>query len=303
MANTTYGSPYVQSSDLVSGWPATSLSVADRIDDVSFKGNGVNNQTATYTTVLTDAGKTIVMNVGSANDLTIQASGTAAYETGTIMRIVNKGSGATTVKPAGGVTLNGGNITLAQNQSATVVNVATDIWSPIATPSSAGGLILIANSTFSTVSSVSLNNCFTSTYANYRIILDVTSSTDTTISLRFRSSGTDRSDLAYGNASFWGASTGSYAMEQYNTAGSQWYIFSPSGTYKSYLSTDIYNPAISGPSVATFAANRLTSSGNGIVSYYGGTYYLTSNTNDGFSLFPSSGTITGTVRVYGYQNS
>jgi hypothetical protein len=64
MATTTYGSPYVQSSDLVSGWPTASQNVANRIDDVALKGNGVNAQTgAGYTLVLTDAGKTYILQV------------------------------------------------------------------------------------------------------------------------------------------------------------------------------------------------------------------------------------------------
>jgi len=98
MTNTTYGSPYVQSSDLVSGWPATSLAVADRIDDVAMKGNGINAQTGTtYTTVLTDAGKTITTSNASAVTVTIPASGTVNYEVGTVIQFLNIGAGALTI--------------------------------------------------------------------------------------------------------------------------------------------------------------------------------------------------------------
>lgn len=301
MATTGYGSPYVQSSDLVSGWPATSLSVADRIDDVSFKGNGVNNQTAAYTTVLTDAGKTIVMNVGSANDLTIQASGTAAYETGTMIRIVNKGSGATTVKPAGGVTLNGGNITLAQNQSATVVNVATDIWSPITTPSvaAASGLTLVTTSTFSSVSSVSINNCFSSTYANYRIMIDLNSNSSVAeMRLRMRVSGSDSTASNYTTQQIRGADTSISGTRFPDTS------FYPG--YCTYSSTniDIYSPFATGYTQFEAQNTLSTAVSTSAIQYWiSGGFYAATTSFDGFTVYPNAGSFTGTIRVYGYQNS
>ena len=72
MATTTYGTEYVQSSDLVSNWPGSSLSVANRIDNVSLVGNGLNNQTGTsYTLVLTDGGKNVTLSNASAVSVTI----------------------------------------------------------------------------------------------------------------------------------------------------------------------------------------------------------------------------------------
>jgi len=299
MANTTYGSPYVQSSDLVSGWPATSLSVADRIDDVSFKGNGVNNQTATYTTVLTDAGKTIVMNVGSANDLTIQASGTAAYETGTMIRVVNKGTGATTVKPAGGVTLNGGNITLAQNQSATVVNIATDIWSPVSTPAAAAasGLTLISTNSYSAASSVIINNCFNSTYDNYLVLMKCSASTALTVKLRLRVGGTDNTANSYttqrtaaNDVSISGARTldTSFVWANYD-----------SSTLNNTTAT-IFSPAIAEATTLTSLNQRST---NTSITETFSSVHTVNTAYDGMDLFTTSGTITGTIKIFGYQNS
>jgi len=135
MANTTYGSPYAQSADLVSAWPATSLSVADRIDDVSFKGNGLNNQTASYVGVLLDAGKTVMMNVATANDFTIPASGAVAYELGTMLRISNKGAGVTTINAvtSGTTTINSAGAVaaapvLARYKSAACIKIAANSW-------------------------------------------------------------------------------------------------------------------------------------------------------------------------------
>lgn len=128
MPNTTYGTPYAQSSDLVSNWPGVSSNVADRIDDVSFKGNGLNDQTGTsYTLVLTDAGKTVTLNNASAVTVTVPTNASVAYETGTVIQLTNKGAGVVTVSPAGGVTLNN-SITLAQHASASIQKLDTNTW-------------------------------------------------------------------------------------------------------------------------------------------------------------------------------
>jgi len=129
MANTTYGSPYVQSADLVSGWPATSLSVANRVDDVAMKGNGINAQTSTtYTTVLTDAGKTITTSNASPITVTIPASGTVNYSVGTVIQFLNIGVGALTIAATGGVTINNNTGTVAQYSAYSIIKTATDTW-------------------------------------------------------------------------------------------------------------------------------------------------------------------------------
>jgi hypothetical protein len=128
MPNTTYGTAYAQSSDLVSNWPGVSLNVADRIDDVSFKGNGLNDQTGTtYTLVLTDAGKTLTLNNASAVTVTVPANASVAYENGTTICIVNKGAGAVTLTAAAGVTINS-NATVSQNRAAWLCKLDTNTW-------------------------------------------------------------------------------------------------------------------------------------------------------------------------------
>ena len=88
MATTSYGSPYVSGSDLVAGWPAASLTVANAIDAAGYYvGRGINAQTASYTGVLTDAGKTVTMTVATSNTFTVPLNATVAYPTGTRINI------------------------------------------------------------------------------------------------------------------------------------------------------------------------------------------------------------------------
>lgn len=177
MATTTYGTEYVQSSDLVSNWPGSSLSVANRIDDVSLKGNGLNNQTGTsYTLVLTDGGKLVTLNNASAVSLTVPTNASVAFPTGVSVWLTNKGAGTVTVAGAGGVTLNGNQLTLAQNRSAHLMKLDTNTWVMAADPSVPAdpGLAYITSSAFSAVSTININNCFSSTHQNYLITLHMT---------------------------------------------------------------------------------------------------------------------------------
>lgn len=89
-----------------------------------------NAQTATYTLALTDASDIVEMNVGSANNLTIPLDSSVAFAIGTVITILQTGSGQTTINPTGGVTVNGtpGLKLRAQWSSCTLVKRATNTW-------------------------------------------------------------------------------------------------------------------------------------------------------------------------------
>ena len=153
MATTTYGTPYVSGTDLVANWPAASLTVANSIDAAGYYvGRGINAQTASYTTVLTDAGKTVSMTNAGATTLTIPANSSVAYVVGSRINILNLGAGACTPTAGAGVTISGTITALATNGSAALVKTATNTWSYI--PSGAGGKILqVVNVTYNTATS------------------------------------------------------------------------------------------------------------------------------------------------------
>lgn len=64
-----------------------------------------NTQTASYTLTLADAGKCVEMNLAGANNLTVPPVGTAAFEIGTVIEVLQLGAGQTTIVPGSGVTL------------------------------------------------------------------------------------------------------------------------------------------------------------------------------------------------------
>jgi hypothetical protein len=92
----------------------------------------LNAQTGTtYTTVLSDDGKLITCNNGSAITLTIPPNGTVAYGIGTQINIMQLGAGQVTIAPGAGVTIRSAGSklkTTAQYAVATCVKIASDTW-------------------------------------------------------------------------------------------------------------------------------------------------------------------------------
>lgn len=90
----------------------------------------INNQTGSYTLVLTDANKLIEMNVATANNLTVPPNSSVAFATGSQIHLLQTGAGQTTVVAGSGVTVNGtpGLKLRAQWSYATLIKRASDTW-------------------------------------------------------------------------------------------------------------------------------------------------------------------------------
>ena len=91
-----------------------------------------NEQTgATYTLVLTDAGKLVETNNASANTLTIPPNSSVAFATGSQIVVIQKGAGQTTLAAGAGVTINSKDSNLnitGQYSAVTLIKAATDTW-------------------------------------------------------------------------------------------------------------------------------------------------------------------------------
>jgi hypothetical protein len=95
------------------------------------KVTAINTQTGNYTLALTDKGKTVEQNVGSANTLTVPPNSSVAFPIGTYVNVTQFGAGQTTLTPGSGVTLRAYNAGLklsGQYAIATIYKRATDEW-------------------------------------------------------------------------------------------------------------------------------------------------------------------------------
>lgn len=310
MPNTTYGTPFVASSDLVSAYPGVSSNLATRLDQVSYAGNGLNNQTGTsYTLVLTDVGKTITLSNASAVSVTIPANASVAAPVGSMVRFCNLGAGTVTISPTGGVTLNGGNLSLAQFQAVQIVKLATDTWGVVestnqpsglnpVTPTSianTGGTASLSGSavTFSGCSAISLNGIFTATYATYFISVLFDASTGATYGSRLRSAGTDATGANYSfGGAFGGPSVGNNSL----TSATAWNVNTTSAAQTHAWMLTLWQPA-----VADETTIYLNYTDNRPLGAMGGGQHNLATAYDGWSLITSAGTFAGTIRCYGYR--
>ena len=147
--------------------------------------------------------------------------------------------------------------------------------------------------TFTTVTALSVNGCFTSAYDNYLIVCRGTGPDAPTNRLRLRASGTDDSGSNYTRQMLAANSTtvsGGRATTTFTLVGE----FSTSNDNGYHLY--VYGPNLAQPT-AMRAVHVSGLSGASIYDY-ASTHSL-STAYDGFTLFPHSQTLTGSLCIYG----
>lgn len=162
-------------------------------------------------------------------------------------------------------------------------------------------LVLITTQSFSAISSLSVNNCFSSTYQNYRIVVDYIGTNSGTVNpqFRFRSNGIDLSTAIYYEHALYNASSSSAPAGAYTPTSTFWAVGNI-GDNASCSIIDLFNPY-----VAKNKTQLSTNVGSGSsTAYYAtrGGFCINQGIYDGFSLTPASGSMTGTLRVYGYRS-
>ena len=170
-------------------------------------------------------------------------------------------------------------------------------WATVG-PASAGGLTLIATSSPSAQGSVSFNSVFSATYDNYLIVMRLARSATGDINIRYRASGTDATGANYNTQHLYGSS-GTAGANNTTAQTTASIVGSAGGADNSTTTLTISSPAIATPTNSTNLSSYL----NGQVIYANSTYHSLSTAYDGITIYPASGTITGTIRIYGYANS
>lgn len=161
------------------------------------------------------------------------------------------------------------------------------------------GLDLITTQSFSAVSSVSINSCFSATYENYRVLLSLSSASTCDILCRMRASGSDTTTSTYNWAySRGGRSTlsdGGAAL-----ADSKWIIHSTTTGYVSQYHLDIYRANTNGQ--VGMISQAFAYDGGYVITARGGNC-TQATAHDGITVYTSTGTMTGSLRIYGHRNS
>jgi hypothetical protein len=161
-------------------------------------------------------------------------------------------------------------------------------------------MVLLNTTSFSAVASQSINDVFSATYANYLINFNALQNTSNgTIVFKYRTSGSDNSTTNY-FFSITGLSTsGSDNLQAASDTQSYFVRGFAGGRVAANL--NIYSPQLSQTTLSTSTASGTTGGGNQ-ASYVGGSLFNATTVFDGISFITSAGTMTGTIRIYGYNN-
>jgi hypothetical protein len=153
---------------------------------------------------------------------------------------------------------------------------------------------------------ISLNNVFSSTYRNYRIVVQVSSpSADDTLRLRWRKSGSDNTGTSY--FGMWNRTSAAATSGALNTNGESSVQLltldfdNPGAVYG--FSYDALNPFTSSFTSLVGTALGIELNSSQYYGYAGASHHRVTDTYDGLTIFTGSGAnITGTISVYGYNN-
>jgi len=168
-----------------------------------------------------------------------------------------------------------------------------------ATPTS-GALTKIASASFTTQSSIVVDNCFTTSYKNYVLMWRMfSSSSGATLGFQYRTSAPATYATEYYGAFFsYGRNNG------LSTAG---FINGSSATISNYLSgTDFFSSGTLNITGVGNATERPNTFGQNLQEFNGtsavhASYNNTTGNYKGFVLQPSTGTITGFYALYGME--
>ncbi len=149
-------------------------------------------------------------------------------------------------------------------------------------------------------STISLNNVFTSTYSNYKIILQSIPSAESQLRFRWRASGTDNSSANYQIQNVYGSSSTVTAGRGTSQTSGE-ILYAHGGAC--YLVGDILNPQVVDQyktiiSIGTSWSNTTIPT---IITYHNG-WNGSLLAFDGISFFANTGTIQGNIKIYGYRN-
>jgi hypothetical protein len=175
------------------------------------------------------------------------------------------------------------------------IDTTLGVYAPPAT-----GLTLINTTSFSGVASASLPaDTFTSTYRNYRVIIELTGAVATGgVNLRFRTAGSDNTNSNYQEQRIY--ATGATVAGQRATNQAQFGTFSIT-TSKHFWIMDIIAPKATDPTLVSghcgYAVNSTSLEWTDFVASFN-----TTTSFDSMSVYAASTNITGSIRAFGYND-
>ena len=256
-----------------------------------------STKTASHTLTIADVSTRVIMNSASATTITVN---TSIFGASDIVEILNIGAGVCTITAGTCTVGTSGTLALAQNAGGklTFISASASVFQADGVAAAAAsGLTFITGASFSSATAVNVNNCFTSTYRNYAVFLNVDSiGTAGFATMRLRVGGTDNSSSNY----YWSGTYIVYSNAQVNGEASLGTTTSFNVAYCNLSTASqilVFDPQTANATMfASQIINKNTNSG-----HYAGNMSVTTQF-DGFSLVFATAA-TGAYKVYGYANS
>jgi hypothetical protein len=187
-----------------------------------------------------------------------------------------------------------GEKTLAEGQMAYVeATQVTQYYNGSAWVNLGGLAEVVSETAFTAAGTIQVNNCFTSAFTNYLILFRFTS-------FSLASQGVYIQESVSGTPNTSGYSFQQFLQSNTTLTGSQnltdtQHLFGITATTGAFTACTVYGPQL--------AANTFFNStySNGAQQQYNSTRHTNTTQFDGFYIFLSSGTMTGTYTIYGYQ--
>jgi hypothetical protein len=170
------------------------------------------------------------------------------------------------------------------------------------------GLWLIKTETFTTDNSIDIDDCFSSNYDNYRVVIQWVQNTANGIAYaKFKSSGglvsTNYASRAAGNYRTGGSNVFTeYLNDNALTATVGIFIGSVGTNLRGYASFDVLSPNLAQQTNLMGQFMSTQYSVNTLINLSIGGWQDSGTQMTGMNIYPDAGTLTGTVRVYGYRN-
>jgi hypothetical protein len=163
---------------------------------------------------------------------------------------------------------------------------------------STSGLELINTTSFSGVSASSLpTSTFTSSYTNYKIIVsNLSASTGISVYMRLRASGTDNTSSIYYQQQQYNSSTTISGVRQTQ---SFWSVGAADTTSSTFSTIELFNPQTTAKtrSLVIWQQSGITTP----ETLFQTMTHDSATAFDSVTIYSSSGTMTGTIYVYGFS--
>jgi hypothetical protein len=162
------------------------------------------------------------------------------------------------------------------------------------------GEFLITRVTISAAATTNVNNCFSPDYKNYRLVSNLTTSSNTGVAIRLRVGGSDNTTANYGCSYRYTALHTSNAGDASSTGQTQWNLQISNLCRALNMNLIMFAPQATDYTTATF--NNVNADG-GVTNHYafmGGLSFDATTSFDGFSIYTGGApTISGTIDIYG----